>query len=70
MTWAPASQALATAMALARSFRAPVGFWPSSFTQSFFNPQHFRQAGLLVQRAPPHPQGRGRRVLLYRQQLR
>ena len=34
ITLAPASRALATAMALARSFREAVGFWPSSFTKS------------------------------------
>ena len=38
MIFAPASAALATAMALARSFKEAVGFWPSSLTQSFFSP--------------------------------
>ena len=38
MIFAPASRALATAMALARSFRDAVGFWPSSFTYNRFSP--------------------------------
>ena len=38
ITFAPASRALATAMADARSFKDAVGFWPSSFTQSRFKP--------------------------------
>ena len=38
MILASASRALATAMALARSFKDAVGFWPSSFTYSCFRP--------------------------------
>ena len=38
MTFAPASCALATAMAEARSLRDAVGFWPSSLIHSFLRP--------------------------------
>ena len=41
MISAPASFALATAMAEARSLRDAVGFWPSSFTHSFLRPRSF-----------------------------
>ena len=41
MIFAPASPALATAMAEARSLRDAVGFWPSSFTHSFLRPRSF-----------------------------
>ena len=45
MVFAPASMALATAMALARSFKEAVGFWPSSFTHSFLMPSNSASFG-------------------------
>ena len=45
MIFAPASPALATAMADARSLSDAVGFCPSSLTQSFLRPSCFARRG-------------------------
>ena len=45
MIFAPASPALATAMADARSLSDAVGFCPSSLTQSFLRPSCFARHG-------------------------
>lgn len=59
MTFAPASRALATAMAEARSFRDAVGFWPSSFTQSCFSPSCSARRGSSYRGLQPTRRGVG-----------